>query len=434
MMLNLELQNYIDWDVQSVFKRSDRNKHAYRVVLKLMDGTKHTKMYSRFGTKKEAEDARKITMRELVNGTYVVNDSVKVKDFLDYWLEYDIRKRAQSSNTYDSYSSIVRHHINPAIGNKRLTEINKGDIQRLYKDRAEYSKSIVRQVKAVMNVSFNYAVSRKLIPANPAEGVDLPKAVEPKPYHTRNIDTAKTLNMDQILLLLEESKDTPIHMQVLFNVLMGLRRQEINAVKYSDVDYINRTLTVERQLGKELDRTPNSKKESMTKRELPLKTFSSRRVLPIPDYVFEAILEERKKYERYKNRRRATFHDDGYICCSSYSGKPRSKDYHWRHYKELLKKAGLPDIRWHDLRSTYCTLLLSEDFNPKAVSKLMGHAKEIITMDVYGDNANIIPEEIPELLSYMDEVMPDKSADDDTESSMPDIMIDVDKYLPEKKI
>ena len=235
------------------------------------------------------------------------------------------------------------------------------------------------------------------------------------------------------ILLLEESKDTPIHMQVLLNVLMGLRRQEINAVKYSDVDYINRTLTVERQLGKELDRTPNSGKEGMTKKELPLKTSSSSRILPIPDYVFEAILEERKKYERYKSRRSTIFHDDGYICCSSYSGKPRSKGFHWRHYKELLKKAGLPDIRWHDLHSAFCTLLLKNDFNPKAVSELMGHAKELITMDVYGDNANIIPEEIPELLSYMEEVMPDKFTGDDTESTMQDIMIDVDKYLPKKK-
>ena len=116
-----------------------------------------------------------------------------------------------------------------------------------------------------------------------------------------------------------------------------------------------------------------------------------------------------------------------------YSGKPRSKDFHWRHYKELLKKAGLPDIRWHDLRSTFCTLLLKNDFNPKAVSELMGHAKELITMDVYGDNANIIPEEIPELLSYMEEVMLDKSRGDDTESTMQDIMIDVDEYLPKKK-
>lgn len=171
----------------------------------------------------------------------------------------------------------------------------------------------------------------------------------------------------------------------------------------------------------------------MTKKELPLKTPSSKRVLPIPDYVFEAILEERKKYEKYKSRRRTIFQDNSYICCSSYSGKPRSKDFHWRHYKELLKKTGLPDIRWHDLRSTYCTLLLSKDFNPKAVSKLMGHAKELITMDVYADNANIIPEEIPELLSYMNEVMPNKSSHKDAERNVQDILIDVDGYLPEKE-
>ena len=71
-------------------------------------------------------------------------------------------------------------------------------------------------------------------------------------------------------------------------------------------------------------------------------------------------------------------------------------------------------------------------FNPKAVSKLMGHAKELITMDVYGDNANIIPEEIPELLAYMDEVMPNKSERADVNSNVQDIMLNIDEYLPKK--
>lgn len=437
-MFDMELRDYVDWDVQSVFKRSDRNKYAYRVVLYFKDGTERKKMYSGFATRKEAENARKYTIGELANGTFIVNDNVRLNEFLEYWLEYDIRKRAQSINTYSTFSNVVHNHINPFIGGKKLTEINKGDVQRLYKDRAGFSKSIVRLVKTVMNVSLRYALSYKLINTNPAEGVELPKTVERKPYHMRNIDTTKTLNMDQILLLLEESKNTPIHMQVLFNVLMGLRRQEINAVKYSDVDYVNRTLSVERQLGKGLDRTPNSKNKGMTKCELPLKTSSSRRILPIPDYVFEAILEEREKYERWRSRRRSIFHDDGYICCSNYSGKPRSKDFHWKHYKELLKRTGLPDIRWHDLRSTYCTLLLNNDFSPEAVSKLMGHAGELITIDVYGDNANIIPEEIPELISYMDEVMPKKAAqgtDPETDrGQVLDTMIDMEGFLPEKKV
>ena len=119
------------------------------------------------------------------------------------------------------------------------------------------------------------------------------------------------------------------------------------------------------------------------------------------------------------------------LCCSNY-GKPRSKDFHWSHYKKLLRDIGLPDIRWHDLRSTYCTLLLKQDFNPKAVSRLMGHAKEIITMDVYGDNANIILEDVPELLSYMEEVMPTESCDDSVKKDILDVEVDVEQLMPEE--
>lgn len=428
-MLALKQKNYIDWDVKPVFKLSTRNNYAYRIVLKYQDGTQQIQQKSGFQTKKEAEDSRKRIMGELSNGTYVVNNRVKIKEFLEYWLEYDIRQRAGSYNTYSTYSQIVKKHIVPYLGEKKITELNRGDIHRLYQDRAGCSIYIARQVKTVMNVSLRYAVEHKLIPVNLAGGIDLPKSMDVKPYHTRNIDTQKTLTMEQIQVLLEASRETPIHMQVLFNVLMGLRRQEINGLKYSDIDYINRTLSVERQLGKELNRTPNAVDDkSKTKKELPLKTSSSKRKLPIPDYVFEAILEERKIYERNRSRRESQFLDLDYICCSNY-GKPRSKDFHWRHYKDLLKSTGLPDIRWHDLRSTFCTLLLKSDFNPKAVSKLMGHAKELITLDVYGDNSNIVPEELPELLSYMEDVVPKKESQQSMASNVLDIVIDVGEYL-----
>lgn len=256
-MLDLKMQNYVDWDVKAVMKLLDRNNYAYRVVLKYQDGTKHIQQKSGFQTKKEAEDARKRTIGELCNGTYVVNSNVKLKDLLEYWLEYDVKPRAGSYNTYASYLQVAKHHITPYLGKKKLTEINRGDIQRLYQKRAEFSIHIARQVKTVLNVSLRYAVEHKLIPLNPATGVNLPKSVPQKPYHTRNIDSQKTLTMEQIQILLDASKETPIHMQILFNVLMGLRRQEINGLKYSDVDYINCTLSVERQLGKELNRTPN---------------------------------------------------------------------------------------------------------------------------------------------------------------------------------
>ena len=98
---------------------------------------------------------------------------------------------------------------------------------------------------------------------------------------------------------------------------------------------------------------------------------SSVRELPIPDVVFEAILKERKQYEANRRRRTTTFQDLDYICCSTY-GRPRSKNYHWQHYKKLLADNGLPDIRWHDLRSTYCTLNIPDEI-PSAVRRYGNH-------------------------------------------------------------
>lgn len=93
----------------------------------------------------------------------------------------------------------------------------------------------------------------------------------------------------------------------------------------------------------------------------------------------------------------------------------------------LLQETGLPAIRWHDLRSIYCTLLLKNNFSPKAVAKLMGDARELITMDVYGDNGNIIAEEIPpELLSYMEEVLPEKKKDNI--ENVLDTLINVEEF------
>ncbi|WP_242861204.1 tyrosine-type recombinase/integrase [Acetivibrio ethanolgignens] len=92
---------------------------------------------------------------------------------------------------------------------------------------------------------------------------------------------------------------------------------------------------------------------------------------------------------------------------------------------------GLPDIRWHDLRVTFCTLLLKNDFNPKAVSKLMGHAKEIITIDVYGDNQGIIADCVPEISDFMEEVMPGPETDDEFKEELLDIVIDTREYLDE---
>lgn len=99
-----------------------------------------------------------------------------------------------------------------------------------------------------------------------------------------------------------------------------------------------------------------------------------------------------------------------YICCSSY-GRPRSTTYIYTHYKKLIEEAGLPYIRFHDLRHTYTTLLMKNDINQKAIAASLGHSKSIITFDVYTDKQALIEGGVEEIDAFIDEVHPYDSED-----------------------
>lgn len=423
MDFDLKLENYVDWKVYNVTKI--KKGFGYRIVLIYSDGTEKVQQRSGFKTKKEANGDRDNTIGQLYSGTYVVYKNILLRDFLQFWLDQEMKPKI-TSDSYGTYRNVVYNHIIPILGNLEMNNIRKKHIQQLYKTEVNSSISRARITKTVINTSLKYALSKKIISENLALNISLPKNDTKDLYHVRNIKTKKTLTISQGLMLIEASKSTPIYMQVLFALCMGLRRSEIIGVKYSDVDYINRTLTVQRQLGK----IPNTKKEDFkkktyTKQEIGLKTESSYRTIPIPDYVFDAILEQKKIYEKNRNRRKREFQDLGYICCSTY-GRPRSKDFHWRYFKKLLEEIGLPDIRWHDLRSSLCTILLKNNYSPKAVSKLLGHSKEIITIDVYGDMREIIEDCLEELQPFIDDVLPSALKD---ELINDDTVIDVSDYM-----
>lgn len=426
--MTVNTKEYIDFKVYGVIKI--KNKYGFRIVLEMKDNQNKTIQQSGYDTKKAANDARNLVISELYSGSFIVDKNISVKDFSSYWLEEVMRKKI-TSDSYDSYKNIVYNHIITSLGKVKLSELNTGQIQRFYNKKAEYSHSVVKLCKTVINSMLKYAKEKNLVSKNVAEGVNLPKNVKKEKYRTIEIDVKKTLNANQVNLLIKESKNTPIHLQVMFAVLMGLRKQEINGLKYSDIDYVHRTLKVERQLGKRAN-IDNSelKVGEYTKQEIGVKTFSSNRELEIPDILFEEILEERKRYEKNRSRRindkTLPFKDYDFIICSTY-GNPRSKDFHFPYWKKLLKDCNLPDIRFHDLRATYSTLLLKNNFSSKAVSKLMGHATDIITVDVYGDNEEIISDCSDELNSFIEEVRPNN---DEKNGDNSDVLI-CDQILDE---
>ena len=403
--MNLEKNNYVDYKVYAV--TNIKQKYGYRIALIFSDGSKKFIQRAGFKNKKLANESRNISIAELHNKTFILYTDVSVKDFYINWLE-NVMKLKITYNSYQSYKNVIYNHIIPTLGNIKMDVLNRGHIQILYNKTCEYSHSIAKLCKTIINTSMKYALNKNIISNDISEGINLDKTVKKRKYKTVEIDTNKTLNLDQIYKLIESSKNTEIYMQILFAILMGLRKSEINGIKYGDIDYINRKLKIQRQLGTVANTTKDEfMVKQFTKQEIKCKTFSSNRELYIPDILFEAILEQRKIYEKNKNRRKKEFRDWDYICCSTY-GNPRSKGFHFKYWKQLLKDNNLPNIRFHDLRATYCTLLIKNDFNLKAVSNMMGHATEIISVDVYGNNKEIISDCLEELEPFIDTIKPEK--------------------------
>lgn len=344
------------------------------------------------------------------------------KDYIRHWLDDIIKNRV--GNTYYNYNSVVCNHIIPVLGNKMMKMINTADIVRMYRKAGEYSKSVAEQVRTIIKTCLGYTVKEKAVAVNVALGVRMPKSLNIGNYHTRTIESKNTLTLEQVKKLKEGSKGSKIYLMILFNVVMGLRCSEIIGIKYSDINFVEQKLTVRRKLGRDIKKNDSElDAKTYTKQEIATKTPSSVRTIDIPDIVYDAILEQRKLYEASKNRRSKYFLDLDYVSCSSY-GRPRSKNFHFQHFKKLLKDLELPDVRWHDLRGTCATILLLNGMIPKAIAENLGHASKIVTIDDYIDKSKLSVVKLDRLDSFIAAVVPMDNNDkvtNDFSMNTPDI-------------
>ena len=130
----------------------------------------------------------------------------------------------ESTDTYTTYKSSIKNYIVPQLGKMYMSTLNQGYIRKLYNAVAEKYESVAKNVRTIMRTSLEYAFNKNVLATNPAKGINLPKKIKKTEYRVLKIDEKKTLTLPQVLRLIEVSKKTPIHMQILFAVLMGLRR------------------------------------------------------------------------------------------------------------------------------------------------------------------------------------------------------------------
>ena len=217
------------------------------------------------------------------------------------------------------------------------------------------SAKTVRNIHQIISSALKLAVEQRLIARNPADGCALPKAERKE---------MQTLPVEQLTSFLREAKDSGVFALYYIDLTTGLRRGELLGLKWSDIDLEKGDLRVQRQIGR-----INGKII-----EMPLKTKNAYRTLPLSADAIDVLKMQKCKVGNSE------------WVFPSPTGGPMSPDsvlHMLQMLQRVLKRAGLPRIRFHDLRHTFATLALQNGVDIKTVSGMLGHFSAGFTLDTY---------------------------------------------------
>jgi integrase len=328
-------------------------------------GTEHKRkvLYGRT----RAEVAEKLTkaMADRDGGLVFDHENLRVEEYLDRWLKGSVRGNVKSI-TYESYERIIRVHVVPTLGRVKLNKLHPLHLQSLYRELLDsgLSTRTVQYVHVVMHRALKQAVRWGLVPRNVSEAVDPPRT------HRKEM---RPLSPEQARTLLEAARENRLEALYVLAVHCGLRQGELFGLRWSDVDLEDRTLRVARTLSHTKDGPAFT---------VP-KTTKSRRKVRLTNGAIEALKRHSERQAQEIVKMDTLYEDQGLVFASGIGTPLNRHNVNSRSFKPLLARAGVPDIRFHDLRHTCATLLLGKGVHPKFVQELLGHATIAITLDTY---------------------------------------------------
>jgi integrase len=350
----------------SIYRQKD-NLWAACITLDTDKGRKRKYFYGK--TRKEVQEKLASAQHERQQGTLITAPSQTVEQFLTHWLT--VHKTSVRARTYERYEGFVRLHVVPGIGRVQLQKLSAQHLQGLYAKKLEekLSPTTVNSLHMMLHRALKDAVRWGLIARNVCDLVSPPRKAK---YEFQ------PLTVEQVNRLLEATRGH--YMEALFKLALvtGMRRGELMGLKWQDIDFANGTLQVRRILTRVP--TPLPGKGFV---EAEPKTQKSRRNIVIAPLALEALKQHHTRQLEAKLKVGPVWQDHDYVFCTSIGTHLNPTRDILDELKVLLQKAGLPDIRFHDLRHSAATLLLSAGVHPKVVQEILGHSNISMTMDVY---------------------------------------------------
>lgn len=323
------------------------------------------------GRKPDAEREMANIIRELEDGTYLEPSKMNVAEYLRYWLEnYAATNLAPS--TYASYVRIINGHIIPNLGGVELIKLQPLQIQAYYTKalkegrrdgKGGLSPRTVQYHHRVLREALQHAIQWQMLKLNPADATHPPKPEKPE------IHPLEQEELDKLLEHLGGHRDKWLFM---FAAYSGMRQGELLGLKWSDVDWGGKTISIRRTVG-----WING--QGFVFRNIG----KSKKALRNIHLLDAAVYALRKQKKQLAEERLAAFeYEDMDLVFPNMVGRPYNpSDVSGRFGKEA-KKAGF-NIRFHDLRHTFATFMLKLGVHPKIVQEYLGHETIGITMDTY---------------------------------------------------
>lgn len=377
----------------SISYNESRKRYEYKITYKNENGDSKRKLFTSTKTAKEAKAKAKAFLETLENKADV-EATMTLGAWLVKWLnEYQLN--SIKIKTYERYQSLINKNILPyAISNISLQNLSSVELQRHFNallinggmNQQGLAPRSVNATRRLLIAALNVAIDSGLIEKNPADKTKALKTDLPEIHVLSHEEGHKLINT-----ALRYGR--PAWLVIVLALGTGMRISEIYGMEWDNVDLAGKQLRVDKIV------VTTAKGIHI---QNSAKTRSSRRTIPLPDFVC-AALKRYRLWQKVQDLRHGSNYQQYNWVLANAEGQPRSPNSFSAHqYKEILKEAGLSrSVRIHDLRHTHATWLLEAGINVKVVSERLGHSSCRITLDTYSHVMRTMQEQAVEALNVI---------------------------------